>query len=212
MFILEEPYVSDFLIETIKKNNYTVLDNNIAEQYFPSEKLIKIKDIQNLPDDEIIYSNSENSVDWIVTNMPESDTARMINLSKDKIKFRQMLKTVYPDFYFKGVNFDDLYSIREEELNFPLVLKPCIGFLSFGVYQISNYKEWQSIVNNIKNDIDKYKSIFPNCVVDTSKFIVEEMIFHQFLDFNQKRRNHYYDIVNRVSFMEWRYTVLNVIF
>ena len=32
MFILEKPYVSDFLIETIKKNNYSVLDNEISRK------------------------------------------------------------------------------------------------------------------------------------------------------------------------------------
>ena len=34
MFILNNPYVSDFLIETIKENNYKVLDNEIARSYF----------------------------------------------------------------------------------------------------------------------------------------------------------------------------------
>ena len=32
MFFLDEPYVSDFLIETIRKNNYPVLDNPILKE------------------------------------------------------------------------------------------------------------------------------------------------------------------------------------
>ncbi len=31
MFILEKPYVSEFLIETIVKNDWTILDNDAIE-------------------------------------------------------------------------------------------------------------------------------------------------------------------------------------
>ena len=34
MIILEKPYVSDFLIETIKKNNFKVLDNDDNPKVF----------------------------------------------------------------------------------------------------------------------------------------------------------------------------------
>lgn len=39
MIILENPYVSDFLIETIKKNKFSVLDNEISRQYFSDREL-----------------------------------------------------------------------------------------------------------------------------------------------------------------------------
>ena len=40
MIILEKPYVSDFLIETINKNNICVLDNEIARVYPVFKNLI----------------------------------------------------------------------------------------------------------------------------------------------------------------------------
>ena len=39
MIILEKPYVSDFLIETIKNNNFPVLDNEISRKYFSKDCL-----------------------------------------------------------------------------------------------------------------------------------------------------------------------------
>ena len=40
MIILNKPYVSDFLVETIKNNNFRVLDNEIARNYFSPNELI----------------------------------------------------------------------------------------------------------------------------------------------------------------------------
>ena len=44
MFILNNPYVSDFLVETIRKNNYKVLDNEIARNYFSPYELTNEKE------------------------------------------------------------------------------------------------------------------------------------------------------------------------
>ena len=40
MIILENPYVSDFLIDTIKNNYYKVLDNEVSRKYFDENELI----------------------------------------------------------------------------------------------------------------------------------------------------------------------------
>ena len=92
MIILNKPYVSDFLVETIDKNNFSVLDNEIARKYFPQERLTKTKDAV---DEKLFYSNSENSIDWILENMADSELAEMIRISKDKALFRKKLKSVY---------------------------------------------------------------------------------------------------------------------
>lgn len=72
MIILNKPYVSDFLVETIDKNNFTVLDNEIARKYFPQERLTKTNDAVV---EKLFYSNSENSIDWILENMADSELA-----------------------------------------------------------------------------------------------------------------------------------------
>ena len=55
-------------------------------------------------------------------------------------------------------------------------MKPAVGFLSFGVYPVKNEADFERIIANIDKDIDKFKNIFPKEVVDSSKFIIEEMI------------------------------------
>ena len=173
MIILNKPYVSDFLIETINKNSFSVLDNEVARNYLPKERLTSTEDAIK---EKLFYSNSENSIDWVLENMPESDLAQMIRISKDKALFREKLKPIYPDYFFKEVGADELKDLDTESLKFPFVLKPTVGFLSFGVYPIKNKEDWQKTLDKIDLDIERFKNIFPQSVVDTNKFLIEEMI------------------------------------
>lgn len=173
MIILEKPYVSDFLIETIKRNNFSVLDNEIARKYFSLDELKTFDDIKK---DELFYSNSENSIDLIAKNMPEGLLNKMIEISKDKVLFREKLKPLYPDYYFKQISINEIKNIDVKSIPFPIVLKPSVGFLSFGVYPIKDENQWIEIIKKLDNDIKKFEGIFPKNVVNTSNFIAESLI------------------------------------
>ena len=173
MFILNNPYISDFLIETIKKNGYKVLNNEFSRKYFDDEFLTNEKDALDI---EKFYLNSENSIDWIIENYSNKPIAQMIKISKDKALFRKMLSNIYPNYFYKEFSLNELKETNLENFKYPLVLKPSVGFLSFGVYPVKNKEEFSKILANIDCDIEKFKNVFPSCVVDTSKFIVEDMI------------------------------------
>ncbi len=177
MIILEKPYVSDFLIKTIQNNNFDVLDNEISRNYFEKDKLTSFEDaIKKYNQGELFYSNSENSIDWIAQNLSDSEISAMIKLSKNKIQFREVLKEIYPDYYFEKVKFEDLNDFDTSKIKFPVILKPSVGFLSFGVYPIKNADEWEKTIKKLNSDIEKLKGIFPDSVVDMNDFLIEEMI------------------------------------
>lgn len=178
MIILENPYVSDFLIDTIKKNSYKVLDNEVSRRYFDENELISTEEAKNLvlSGNESVYSNSENSTDWVLENLPESKLADMIKLSKNKYAFRNAIKSIYPNYFFKELSLSELKSTDTKSLKFPLILKPEVGFLSFGVFAVENEQEWEDVVSKIDDEIEKFKGIFPKSVVNTDKFLVEELI------------------------------------
>ena len=71
MILLEKPYVSDFLIETIRKNNFSVLDNEVAREYFSAAELTSkeeaIEKYKN--ENEFFYANSENAISFIFENL-----------------------------------------------------------------------------------------------------------------------------------------------
>ncbi len=177
MIILEKPYVSDFLIETIKKNNFSVLDNETARKYFKIDELVSIDDAKKEAEKgELFYSNSENSIDLIAKNMPDSNLNQMIKISKDKALFRKKLKPIFPDYFFLELSIEELKKFNPKTLNFPIILKPSIGFLSFGVYPIKNEAQFIETINKLECDIEKFEGIFPKNVVNTSTFIIESLI------------------------------------
>lgn len=176
MIILENPYVSNFLIATIKKNNFSVLDNEIARNYFKLDDLLSREEAIKAALQEGIYSNSENSINWVADNLKDFKINQMIKISKDKFAFRDILKSIFPNFYFKKFTIGELKKINPSELKYPFVLKPCVGFLSFGVYPIKTEKDFREVIAKIDEDIEKLKNVFPKNVVDCSEFIAEEMI------------------------------------
>ncbi len=176
MIILEKPYVSDFLVETIKKNKFSVLDNEVAREFFSENELISSDKAKEIAKNELVYSNSENSIDWILNNLKGSKLVDMIALSKNKASFRAAIKQIFPDYFFKEISYSEIKNTSTKELKFPLILKPAIGFLSFGVFPVQNELEWSETAAKLGEEIKKIKGIFPLNVVDTDKFIIEQMI------------------------------------
>ena len=181
MIILDNPYVSPLLEDTVAKKSYPVLNNEMARS------LSKF-DMMNVLSDEAavdllkgeknpqLYSNSENAINWISTHLNFSELPQKIELFKNKAEFRRLLKSIYPDFYFFESGFDSLSTLDTEKIRFPVVLKPCVGFLSMGVYIIRDAEEWADVIKNLRDDIEKFRGQFPTEVVDASSFIVEELI------------------------------------
>ena len=134
MFILDNPFISELLYSTVNKNSYPVLDtplvsgkvSNPLNSCIASELLNKINNPK-------IYTNSENSINWILSNLTGTNLPDMISLFKDKARFRELLKKIYPDFYFKKISYNELDKLNADEFKYPIVIKPSVGFLSFGV-------------------------------------------------------------------------------
>ena len=106
MFIIEEPYVSPLLLKSAEKNQFSILENDTAKKYSSSYNLNLLSDkaaidFCKLEKEPLIYSNSENSINWVLNNFGNSNLASHIKLFKDKNKFRELLSSIYPDFFFK---------------------------------------------------------------------------------------------------------------
>ena len=114
MIIIEKPYASEFLIDTIVQNDWGVLDNTAVEEADIEEGAFDLissdiaKNYYLTQEYPLIYSNSENAITWVLKNLPDSNLSNYIKLFKDKIAFREMLQEMFPDFYFKAVEFDEL--------------------------------------------------------------------------------------------------------
>ena len=107
MFILEAPYISDLMLKTLEKNQFDVLSNEIAKNYSSKYKLNLI-DENTAKNCSKVYSNSENSINWVLNNFQNTDLARLINLCKNKFEFRKGIKSIYPNFFFKEITLEEI--------------------------------------------------------------------------------------------------------
>ena len=122
MFIIEKPYASEFLVDTIVQNDWPVLDNSsirdaaIEEGAFDIIPSDQARDYYLTQEYPLIYSNSENAISWVLENLPESNLSSYIKLFKDKLAFREMLSELYPDFYYQRIEFSELKKIKATSL------------------------------------------------------------------------------------------------
>jgi len=181
MFFLDKPYLSDFLKMTLKENNIPVVGTKILEELDLLEgtniiseiKAIELaKKTKNLP----IYCTSENSIGWIAKNLDFCEIPNKIELFKDKIKFRKLIKPMFPDFYFKAINFEDFDDINYEDFIDEFIIKPSIGFMSMGVYRVTCKQEWDKAKASLKEEVKQSSGLYPLEVINVKEFIVEECI------------------------------------
>ncbi|RUT78617.1 ATP-grasp domain-containing protein [Ancylomarina longa] len=178
MILLDKPYVSDFLKETIVNNNFPAIDTgNITEHgelnLIQPEQIVA--EFRNNADSRI-YTNSENSINWVVNHLGFTKLPEYINVFKNKVEFRKLIQDMYPNFFFKEVGIKDLEAIDLDELPMPFIIKPTVGFLSLGVHKVLNADDWQQVKKIILEEFTDARTLFPLEVVDTSSFLIEEII------------------------------------
>jgi hypothetical protein len=179
MFLIDKPFASDFLIATIKENNYPIIATPVAMSIIQDDTLNWIEEqdaitIYNDNPETTLYSNSENALVWIEQHLGDSTLARQINILKDKVQFRELTKSLFPDFHFQKLSLTDVHLLDSATLKFPFVIKPSVGFFSIGVHIIQDQNDWEQAKKELHPE--KLKSIFPKNVLDTTYFIIEEFI------------------------------------
>ncbi len=180
MIILDKPYVSDFLINTINKYQILVLNNQFAKTInsITSKNLISDKEAIHsiVHQGELLYTTSENAIGWISDNLQKTNLPKQIALFKDKEKFRELNSKLYPDFYFKKIAFIDLNKFNIESIQKPFVVKPNIGFFSMGVHIIKNNNDWKKALELLDEEMQAVKELYPLQVMDATDFIIESYI------------------------------------
>lgn len=175
MFVLDEPYISSFCIKTLNKNSYPVFKNdkttNILNNLIEKENFLS-----EFMADNKLYTNSENPINYILPLLEKTNIPKRIEIFKDKIKTRELLSEIYPDFMFKKVSYNELSTLNPDDFKYPFVIKPAVGFLSFGVYTVFKKEDLKPVIEKIKISLNGACKLFPNCVLNADNFIIEDYI------------------------------------
>jgi hypothetical protein len=181
MILLDYPYVSDFLLQTIIENKFPVIATKEAKQIGANKAINWIdeeeaaRQLKNNPN-TAIYTNSENSISWIQKNTQGTRLPEIIELFKNKYKFRKLVKTAYPEYFFESVSAENLRSMDVSRFRFPFIIKPAVGFFSIAVYKVDKEEDWVETVNKVEIDILRTQSLYPKEVIDNTEFIIEQYI------------------------------------
>jgi hypothetical protein len=179
MFLIDKPYVSDFLISTIRDHKFRIVATKVAKELIADGALNWIEEeeavavLKSHPETPV-YSNSENALGWIAQHLGTSELSEQIKVFKDKAKFRALIENLYPDFHFREVKLEAIHQLAPEYLPYPFVIKPSVGFFSIGVHIVNNEEDWAHAKNELRPE--KLKSIYPENVLNTTNFIIEEFI------------------------------------
>lgn len=181
MFFLDKPYVSDFLKSTLKENFIPVVGAKILQELDLGEGMNILSEAGAIElvkqrKDVSLYCTSENSIGWIAKNLGFSEIPTKIELFKDKVKFRNLIAPLFPNFYFKAIHFEDFDITRYEELPREFILKPSIGFMSMGVFRVTCRDDWERAIASIQKEAKQSLGLYPLEVINTKEFIVEECI------------------------------------
>lgn len=181
MFFVDKPYVSEFVKKTLRENKLPVVGTPVAKNLeldagtvlLLEDEAIELARRQKTP---MLYATSENCIGWMARHLSFTDIPAKIELFKNKVKFREMTRPIFPEFYFREIRMDDLETIRFEDLVVPFIIKPAVGFFSMGVYKVTNHGEWVAVIAAIKAEMEKTRGLYPEEVMDSRSFIIEECI------------------------------------
>jgi len=179
LVLLDKPFVSDFLVDTLKYNNYQLVSTAEARELVPDITLNWITEneaarlIRRNPE-SLLYTNSENALSWIAAHAPGSPLSGYIRQFKDKTLFRKLVESFQKGLFFQSLDADQLQNLKLEDVPLPFVIKPSVGFFSLGVYIIHNQADWLRAKKALKKE--NLAGIFPPSVLDSTTFLMEEFI------------------------------------
>jgi hypothetical protein len=181
MFFIDEPYVSAYLAQQLERQQYPVVMTPQSKKLLSDYRInfISLDEARKILEDDIyhpIYMNSENSLSYISGWESWFPAASSAALCKDKAAFREHIQPFYPDFFFRRVHLDDLGAVNPEELVYPCIIKPSLGFFSLSVHYVENAQMWTAIVGKIRKEAQIINRSYPSTVVAASDFIIEECI------------------------------------
>jgi hypothetical protein len=181
MIILDKPYVSDLLAGTLQRLRTPVLRNETSERISAEYdlELVEPGDFAARANAEkypLVYTSSEDAIEWISENLGPSGLPARIERLKNKIAFRSMIEEDHPGFFYAAIDAEALHYLDPTDLPKPFVVKPAVGFFSMAVRKVETDDDWPAALASIEEDLKNFGGMYPGQVFDPGRFIIEEGI------------------------------------
>jgi hypothetical protein len=181
MVILDKPYVSALLEDTLARLHTPVLVNTPGlplrapdalwllnrETFFG--RLIAAENPR-------LYTNSEDVLGDVLAALGHTSLGQQIRVAKDKALMRERLRPLYPDLFFLRATKEQLAATPASAVRFPVVLKPAVGFFSLAVVTAEGPEEWEAAKAHLAADLDAADGLFAESVLSTTEMLVEQRV------------------------------------
>ncbi len=181
MFILEEPYVSTLLADTVEATGLPVLDTPKARVALAGRAVALFSDEEFAQQVRArggrgVYANSENAIGWVAEHLGDTPLPGHVDLFKDKVRFRELVADLFPGYRFCGLRVSELRDFDVASFPAPFVVKPAVGFFSMGVHVVGDASEWPGVVDEIEREVSSFAAIYPEAVLGLERFVIEQVI------------------------------------
>ena len=181
MIILEKPYVSEFLQQTVVRLQVPVLETTFSKSLAHAGEMNLVENdlfftALKTSDKPLLYSNSENSAELLNRYCPELDITKNVNFFKDKSKLRALFSKLNPGMWCRKYSLKELDDLELSSVEKPFVIKPVRGFASIGIHAVRRDSQWNAALKSIKNEVTLMQDVFPDAVVSLDEFLIEKYI------------------------------------
>ena len=146
----------------------------------PAIRVLTKDELQRNPDlriktgDKVIIA-TETVMDGALAIMDDDERRSMVSRLKNKAACRQMLTSIFPDFFFREIPIQDLPNI-ELAPNEKYFVKPIKGYWGSAAFPVDAQTDRVSLMHEIEAQLTKRTNIFSEHVVSKDRLIVEEFL------------------------------------
>lgn len=181
MILFDQPYVSDFLRQTIRDHQLPVVITDAARAFDVEDLPSAISECEAVARasavrDPLLYCVSESSIAWIATHLGSTRLPEQIEQFKNKARFRQLTTSLCPDLRYREIALHELDDFDVREFATPFVIKPSVGFFSLAVKRVDSVADWPVVRAAIKLELACVGDLFPSEVLDTSRLLLESYL------------------------------------
>ena len=138
------------------------------------EQLIVQKDLRFGKDDKVCLT-TESVLDEVLRQLDDENRKKAVLQLKDKFAFRELLRSIYPDFHFKQCKLEELTNEIPNNGS-KIVIKPVKGCFGTGVRVVDGTMDVQELIAEIQAEMSKNIPVFSRDVLTPNEFLIETYV------------------------------------
>ena len=148
-------------------------------------------------DETMLAISSESVIDIVKQHTVSTSKNNATTLLKDKVKFRETIATIYPDYTFLKTTIDELPQLK---VNKKMVVKPRKGFFATAIHFIDENTDLTQVADKIDQELSRNKKVFDESILSSSELLVED-----FIEGKEYAVDMYYDAHGQVQLLNMYY-------